>query len=61
LDYKGFAGDNVPALKDALAMFSANNVAFADAIVLALARRNRWNLETFDKRLPKLAVTQGSA
>ena len=61
LDYKGFTGDHVPVLKDALAIFAANNIALVDAIVLAHARRNRWHLETFDKRLSKLAATQGSA
>ena len=61
LDYKGFTGDLVPVLKDALAIFASNKIALVDAIVLAHARRNRWNLETFDKRLSKLAATQGSA
>lgn len=61
LDYKGFTGDHVPVLKDALAIFAANKIALVDAIVLAHALRNRWHLETFDKRLSKLAATQASA
>jgi hypothetical protein len=55
------AGDHVSASKDTLAIFSTNNVAFVDAIVLAPARSNRWHYEHFNKRLPKLAAVQGRA
>ena len=60
LDYKGFTGDHMPVLKDALAIFIAEKVAFVDSLVLALARHRGWHLETFDKRLSKLAA-RGSA
>jgi predicted nucleic-acid-binding protein len=56
LDYKGFTGDHLAVLKDALAIFIAEKLAFVDALVLALARHRGWHVETFDKRLAKLAA-----
>jgi predicted nucleic acid-binding protein len=55
LDYKGFAGAHLPMLREALAIYAANSVAFVDAAVLAIARHNGWRLETFDKALAKLS------
>ncbi len=60
LDYKGFTGDHMPILRDALAIFIANKIAFVDSVILALAQHNGWRLETCDKRLSKLAALQGS-
>ena len=60
LDYKGFTGDHMPVLRDALAIFIAGNVAFVDSVVLAIARHKGWHLETFDKRLSKLAARGAS-
>jgi predicted nucleic-acid-binding protein len=56
LDYKGFAGDHLPVLRDALTVFIAHKIAFADAIVLATAHHNSWHLEAFDKKLAELAA-----
>jgi predicted nucleic-acid-binding protein len=56
LDYKGFAGNNLPALKHALAIFIAQKIAFVDAVILAIVRDNGWHLDTFDKALAKLAA-----
>jgi predicted nucleic-acid-binding protein len=56
LDYKGFVGNNLPALKHALAIFIAQKIAFVDAVILAIVRDNGWHLDTFDKALAKLAA-----
>jgi predicted nucleic-acid-binding protein len=55
LDYKGFVGDHLPILRNALAAFIAHNIAFVDAVILMTARHNEWRLATFDKALAKLA------
>jgi predicted nucleic-acid-binding protein len=57
LDYKGFTGENLPILRDALSTFIAHKIAFVDAVLLATARHKGWHLETFDKTLAKLAAT----
>jgi predicted nucleic acid-binding protein len=58
LDYKGFRGDHLAVLKGALAIFTAQKIAFVDAIVLATTRHNGWHMETFDRTLSKLAAKQ---
>jgi predicted nucleic-acid-binding protein len=55
LDYKGFTGDHLHILRDALTIFISNKIAFVDAVILATARHNGWHLETFDRALSKLA------
>jgi predicted nucleic-acid-binding protein len=54
LDYKGFTGSHLTTLKEALAIYAAHKIDFVDAVVLTIARRNGWQLETFDKALAKL-------
>ncbi len=61
LDYKGFTGERLPILKEALAIYAAHGIAFVDAIVVATARNRGWHLETFDKALAKLAVPRSLA
>jgi len=60
LDYKGFSAGPVPAVKQALALYAAHNIAFVDALILATARQKGWHVETFDKALAKLAASPGS-
>lgn len=60
MDYKGSTGNHLPVLKDALAIFIAEKLAFVDALVLALARHRGWHVESFDKRLSKLAARGAS-
>lgn len=55
LDHPRYQIEASAELMQALEIFSANNVDFADAVALADARRVGVGLHTFDRRLAKLA------
>ena len=42
------------AVKEALKIFSANNISFVDALLCAYARANNYQLTTFDAKLLKV-------
>ena len=55
LSYRGLIGDHLPMLRESLSVYANSNVSFVDALTLVTARRNGFELVTFDERLKKLA------
>ena len=55
LSYRGLIGDHLPVLRESLSVYAKSNVNFVDALALVTARRNGFELVTFDEQLKKLA------
>lgn len=54
LDYRGLTTDS-PAIRVALGWYRDRNVDFIDALVVATARENGWQVFSFDRDLARLA------
>ena len=55
LAYRGLIGDHLLTLRDSLSLYANSNVSFIDALARVTARRNGFELVTFDEDLKKLA------
>lgn len=51
--YRGIANDDKKVLLAAMELFAAENVDPVDALLLAKARINQWDLISFDERMSK--------
>ncbi len=61
LNYRGTVNKDKADLISALRLFSAGNMAIVDCIALVKAKKDRYNLFSFDEKLIKAFKQKGSA
>ncbi|MBF0627717.1 MAG: PIN domain-containing protein [Magnetococcales bacterium] len=57
LEIPNLTANSLPVLRTTLQLFRDHNVDLVDAVVLATARVNHWDFESFDRDLHRMAST----